>query len=79
MENCVGAPDSGPRPTGIHPEPESTCSRASRARIDAVGGTDEPSWVTDPFDLNRFVDAQDGGATYDQALRELRAGRKRSH
>ena len=52
---------------------------ASRARIDAVGGTDEPSWVTDPFDLNRFVDAQDGGATYDQALRELRAGRKRSH
>ncbi|MGY1696837.1 DUF1810 domain-containing protein [Geodermatophilus sp. SYSU D00814] len=33
--------------------------------------------MTDPFDLQRFVDAQDG--TYPQALAELRAGRKRSH
>ncbi len=31
----------------------------------------------DPFDLSRFVDAQSG--TYDTALAELRAGRKRSH
>jgi uncharacterized protein (DUF1810 family) len=30
-------------------------------------------------DLARFVDAQDAGGTYDVALRELRAGRKRSH
>ena len=30
-------------------------------------------------DLERFVAAQDAGGTYDQALRELRAGRKRSH
>ncbi len=30
-------------------------------------------------DLQRFVDAQDRGGTYDQALRELRAGRKTSH
>ncbi len=29
-------------------------------------------------DLQRFLDAQDDG-TYDQALRELRAGRKTSH
>jgi uncharacterized protein (DUF1810 family) len=35
--------------------------------------------VTDPFDLTRFIDAQDAGDTYDQALRELRAGSKRSH
>jgi uncharacterized protein (DUF1810 family) len=35
--------------------------------------------VTDPFDLARFIDAQDAGDTYDQALRELRAGSKRSH
>jgi uncharacterized protein (DUF1810 family) len=35
--------------------------------------------VSDPFGLQRFVDAQDDGGTYDQALRELRAGRKRSH
>ena len=30
-------------------------------------------------DLQRFVDAQDDGRTYDRALEELRAGRKRSH
>jgi uncharacterized protein (DUF1810 family) len=34
--------------------------------------------MTDPFDLQRFVDAQDGG-TYAQALSELRNGAKRSH
>jgi len=31
----------------------------------------------DVFDLDRFVDAQD--ESYDQALRELRSGRKESH
>jgi len=30
-------------------------------------------------DLQRFVDAQDSGGTYDRALAELRAGRKDSH
>jgi uncharacterized protein (DUF1810 family) len=30
-------------------------------------------------DLQRFVDAQDAGGTYRQAVAELRAGRKRSH
>lgn len=30
-------------------------------------------------DLQRFVDAQDKHATYDSALAELRAGRKRGH
>jgi uncharacterized protein (DUF1810 family) len=29
--------------------------------------------------LERFVEAQDAGSTYDRALAELRAGRKRSH
>ncbi len=33
----------------------------------------------DPFDLQRFVAAQDAGGTYDEALAELWAGRKRSH
>jgi uncharacterized protein (DUF1810 family) len=33
----------------------------------------------DPHDLQRFVDAQDDLRTYDTALAELRAGRKRSH
>src|SRR3954467_9046927 len=35
--------------------------------------------MTDTDDLQRFVDAQDRGETYAQALRELRAGRKQSH
>jgi uncharacterized protein (DUF1810 family) len=33
----------------------------------------------DPFDLQRFVEAQDSGGTYDRALAELRGGRKVSH
>ena len=35
--------------------------------------------MSDPFDLQRFVAAQDDGRTYDRALAELRAGAKRSH
>jgi uncharacterized protein (DUF1810 family) len=33
----------------------------------------------DPFDLERFVAAQDQRGTYEAAVAELRAGRKRSH
>jgi len=33
----------------------------------------------DPFRLERFVAAQESGGTHDQALAELRAGRKHSH
>lgn len=33
----------------------------------------------DPYDLQRFVDAQDARGTYSQALDELRRGRKTSH
>ena len=35
--------------------------------------------MTDAFDLQRFVDAQDAGGTYRAALAELTAGRKTSH
>jgi uncharacterized protein (DUF1810 family) len=35
------------------------------------------SGAGDPHDLNRFVEAQEG--VYEQALAEIRAGRKRSH
>lgn len=35
--------------------------------------------MDDPFELSRFVDAQDSGGTYLQALSELKAGSKRSH
>ena len=34
--------------------------------------------MTADFDIERFVRAQDNGA-YEQALAEIRAGRKRSH
>jgi uncharacterized protein (DUF1810 family) len=33
----------------------------------------------DPYDLQRFVSAQDSGATYERAIAELRRGRKTSH
>jgi uncharacterized protein (DUF1810 family) len=35
--------------------------------------------VDDPYDLERFVAAQDAGGTYDRAVEELKAGRKTSH
>jgi uncharacterized protein (DUF1810 family) len=34
---------------------------------------------SDPYWLERFVTAQDGGGTYEQAVAELRAGAKVSH
>jgi uncharacterized protein (DUF1810 family) len=33
----------------------------------------------DPFNLERFVAAQNAGSTYDRAVNELRAGSKTSH
>jgi len=33
----------------------------------------------DPYDLQRFVAAQDAGGTYQRAVAELRRGRKASH
>jgi uncharacterized protein (DUF1810 family) len=33
----------------------------------------------DPYDLQRFVTAQDAGGTYNRAAAELRGGRKTSH
>jgi uncharacterized protein (DUF1810 family) len=35
--------------------------------------------VEDPFDLERFVAAQNQGGVYDDAIGELRSGRKTSH
>lgn len=35
--------------------------------------------MSDPYDLNRFVVAQDSGGTYDAALSELRRGSKQGH
>ncbi|MCU1518552.1 MAG: hypothetical protein JWQ75_3273 [Pseudarthrobacter sp.] len=35
--------------------------------------------MNDPHNLQRFVEAQDGGGTYGQALSELQLGRKTGH
>src|SRR5260370_18687137 len=35
--------------------------------------------MADPFDLARFVAAQDAGHGYDRAVDELRSGRRTSH
>jgi uncharacterized protein (DUF1810 family) len=35
--------------------------------------------TADPYDLQRFVAAQDAGGTYQRAVAELRRGRKDSH
>lgn len=35
--------------------------------------------MDDPFNLERFVVAQDSGGAYDRAVSELRGGRKASH
>ena len=35
--------------------------------------------MSDPFDLERFVAAQDAAGTYERALGEIRRGRKSSH
>lgn len=35
--------------------------------------------MTEPYDLERFVAAQDSGGTYDQALAELQMGSKSGH
>jgi uncharacterized protein (DUF1810 family) len=35
--------------------------------------------MNDPYDLDRFVAAQDHGGTYEAAVAELRSGRKRGH
>jgi uncharacterized protein (DUF1810 family) len=41
--------------------------------------TSRLSEVSDPFGLQRFVEAQDRDGIYDQAMRELHAGEKHSH
>ncbi len=43
----------------------------------ALAASAEEAFAADPFDLQRFVDAQEG--IYDQALAELSAGLKQSH
>jgi hypothetical protein len=37
----------------------------------------EPTGMNDPYDLSRFVEAQEGD--YEKAIAEIRSGRKHSH
>ena len=59
------APDAGP--TALRRSPRGPAAAGHASAVD------------DPFDLQRFVSAQEAGGAYDAALRELRAGRKRGH
>ena len=48
-------------------------------RVCNRGGRISGMEAEDPFDLQRFVAAQDASGTYDRAKAELRRGRKASH
>jgi len=41
--------------------------------------TGHPDMTSDPFDLGRFISAQERAGTYTTALNELQKGRKQSH
>lgn len=49
------------------------------AAWDSTGSLGRRESMTDPYDLERFVIAQDADGIFDRATKELRAGRKRSH
>ena len=60
----------------LPPPRDKTLSTNTRRRRNMTD-TNDPNNVGDPHDLNRFVQAQAG--VYDQALAEVRSGKKRSH
>src|SRR5262249_52484952 len=57
--------------------------RGHRASLATAAGRSRPVGrlltMDDPYDLARFVAAQDAGGTYQQAVGELRRGRKTGH
>jgi len=63
--------DEGNRPVGDDPSSEEEMMSTVHD-TDAIGGHD-------PFDLERFVTAQDDGASYLNALGQIEAGRKATH
>src|SRR5580704_4891689 len=81
----VGRPQQDPAAQNLHTAilaaavPKSP-DQYGLAGATACGPARLPSMKTeDPYDLQRFVSAQDTGGTYDRAVAELRAGRKTSH
>jgi uncharacterized protein (DUF1810 family) len=59
--------------------PTSIPGAAGVITSERVPGGDTGTVNSDPFDLQRFVAAQDTAGTYDQAVSELRRGLKTSH
>jgi uncharacterized protein (DUF1810 family) len=56
---------------------ERTPSEPIRLEVESLNDMIDNQEVADPYDLNRFVEAQ--AINYSDAIAELRAGRKRSH
>ena len=54
-------------------------AQASRLKLGDPNGARQEKAVADPYDLERFVVAQNAHGTYDHAVDELRRGRKTSH
>ena len=53
--------------------------RLTMAPVNGAAAVGRLGWVSDQFNLRRFVEAQDARGTYAGAVRELRAGRKQGH
>jgi uncharacterized protein (DUF1810 family)/uncharacterized protein YndB with AHSA1/START domain len=68
-----GVPDAVPR------QDNDAGTRMALAKLARLVEEAAPGPDDDPFDLARFVSAQDGGGTYRRAVAELRAGRKTTH
>lgn len=89
-EPCVIAHASrtecGSRPRSVSGEYRSQWAREDRAfhaaghlRYVEASAPPRSADMIDPYELNRFVAAQDGSGIYLRAIAELRDGRKRSH
>src|SRR5438309_10311193 len=54
-------------------------TRTSNGSTRTTGNTSSCMAAADPYDLERFVEAQDADGTYGRAVEELRRGQKTSH
>jgi len=66
-------------PDAVPSQDNDTGTRMALAKLARLVEAGDPGPADDPFDLARFVSAQDTGGTYGRAVGELRAGRKRTH
>jgi len=66
-------------PDGVPVDDNDTGTRMALANLARLVEHDDPEPEDDPFDLERFVMAQNESGTYARAVGELRQGRKRTH